>query len=417
MAWHRSFFDWRSVYDRGPVHRDRTAETDDDGEGFSVARHRWLDWRADRQAEIRARHDDSENGGNEDAPRETADPGGDEARTSPSGAAALPSVGDGLDVDVVVSPAAAADGAIRVEAEDLNLIYYTPQSWAEADASGGTFISLWNWIGKAWGRFDGPEGLYDIHLAYYDENDGNAAARFTIGGDSELIRFDERSGSSLPTAETMRTAMTHESVLLEDGDYFEILAQASGGEYARFDYIDFVPVAVDDPSDPGDPPGAGDPGDPGTPDDPGDPGDGGGSEPDPALEAFEAEVLRLTNDFRVANGRSPLENDARLNAAAEEWSQSMGENDFFAHSSPRQVEEEGYDWRAWGENIAAGYRTPEQVVQGWINSPGHRANMLSANFEEIGVGHHFEANDTGSVNYGHYWTQVFATENGDAFVA
>ena len=49
-------------------------------------------------------------------------------------------------------------------------------------------------------------------------------------------------------------------------------------------------------------------------------------------------------------------------------------------------------------------------MQGWINSPGHRANMLSDNFEEIGIGYHYLANDTGSVNYRHYWTQVFGTE-------
>jgi hypothetical protein len=60
-----------------------------------------------------------------------------------------------------------------------------------------------------------------------------------------------------------------------------------------------------------------------------------------------------------------------------------------------------------GENIAAGQTTPEQVVQGWINSPGHRANMLSNNYTEIGIGYEFLANDTGSVNYNHYWAQVF----------
>jgi uncharacterized protein YkwD len=139
---------------------------------------------------------------------------------------------------------------------------------------------------------------------------------------------------------------------------------------------------------------------------------GGG---DTGLAAFEAKVLELTNAFRVANGRSPLANDAKLNAAAEDWSQSMANGDFFRHSTPDQVEEQGYDWRAWGENIAAGYATPEAVVNGWINSPGHRANMLSSNFEEIGIGYHYLANDAGSVNYHHYWTQVFGTE-ADALV-
>lgn len=151
----------------------------------------------------------------------------------------------------------------------------------------------------------------------------------------------------------------------------------------------------------------------GTPAGPAEPGGGtgggtGGGES--GLAAFEARVLELTNQFRDANGKAPLANDAKLNAAAEDWSRSMADGDFFRHSSPAQVEEQGYEWRSWGENIAAGQTTPESVVNGWINSPGHRANMLSDNFKEIGVGYHYLANDTGSVNYRHYWTQVFGTE-------
>lgn len=139
-------------------------------------------------------------------------------------------------------------------------------------------------------------------------------------------------------------------------------------------------------------------------------GGGGGGGGGGGLEAFEARVLQLTNEFRASQGKDPFDNDAKLNAAAEDWSRSMATGDFFRHSSPSQVEEQGYAWRAWGENIAAGYATPEAVVNGWINSPGHRANMLSNNFEEMGVGYVYLANDTGSVNYRHYWTQVFGTE-------
>lgn len=137
---------------------------------------------------------------------------------------------------------------------------------------------------------------------------------------------------------------------------------------------------------------------------PGGSGGGGG------LEAFEARVMALTNEFRVANGKAAFQSDAKLDAAAEDWSQTMATGDFFHHSTPAQVEEQGYEWRAWGENIAVGYTTPEAVVNGWIASPGHRANMLSDNFKEMGVGYYYLANDTGSVNYHHYWTQVFGTE-------
>jgi uncharacterized protein YkwD len=133
-----------------------------------------------------------------------------------------------------------------------------------------------------------------------------------------------------------------------------------------------------------------------------------------ALDAFEAEVLRLVNEFRADNGLPPLQSDSRLNAAADDWSQTMAEDDFFAHSTPAQVEEQNYDWRAWGENIAAGQQTPESVVNAWINSPGHRANMLSENYQDIGIGYYYLQDDTGSVNYHHYWTQAFGTEFGDA---
>ena len=134
------------------------------------------------------------------------------------------------------------------------------------------------------------------------------------------------------------------------------------------------------------------------------------------LDEFEAEVLRLTNAFRVANGREPLRTDDRLNDAADDWSTEMALGDFFRHSSVgRELDERNYDWVSWGENIAAGYSTPESVVNGWINSPGHRANMLSDNFQEIGIGYFHLENDNGRVNYNHYWTQVFGTEAGDAF--
>jgi uncharacterized protein YkwD len=161
----------------------------------------------------------------------------------------------------------------------------------------------------------------------------------------------------------------------------------------------------------------------GTPVEPVDGGDGDGGDGDPDggdgdndsgggidLEAFEARVFELTNAFRAKNGKDAFQNDTKLNAAAEDWSRSMANGDFFKHSTPAQVEEQGYDWRSWGENIAVGYSTPEAVVDGWINSPGHRANMLSDKFEELGVGYYYLANDSGSVSYRHYWTQVFGTE-------
>lgn len=140
-----------------------------------------------------------------------------------------------------------------------------------------------------------------------------------------------------------------------------------------------------------------------------------GMSPTDALSApeFAQAVLELTNEFREKNGRSPLSLNQDLTEAAQDHVEDMAKDDFFSHTGKDgssvldRVQDAGYAPRAVGENIAAGQTTPEQVVQGWINSPGHRANMLSDNFTEIGIGYDFLANDTGSVNYNHYWAQVF----------
>jgi uncharacterized protein YkwD len=74
-------------------------------------------------------------------------------------------------------------------------------------------------------------------------------------------------------------------------------------------------------------------------------------------------------------------------------------------SDPGQrITRAGYIWRTYGENVAAGYTTPESVVAGWMQSDGHRANILNPAFRDIGVGYAYGASST----YKHYWTQVFA---------
>ncbi len=130
---------------------------------------------------------------------------------------------------------------------------------------------------------------------------------------------------------------------------------------------------------------------------------------------FTAEVLRLTNEFRAKNGLNPLVANDELDATATAHSKDMADQDYFDHTGQDgskpwdRAETFGYEARSMGENIAAGYRTPEQVVQGWIDSPGHRANLLNESFTELGVGYHLLENDTGSVNYQRYWTQVFGS--------
>ncbi|MCI5120972.1 MAG: CAP domain-containing protein [Candidatus Electrothrix sp. AUS4] len=130
---------------------------------------------------------------------------------------------------------------------------------------------------------------------------------------------------------------------------------------------------------------------------------------------FEEQVVALTNQQRQAYGCAPLTMDTRLRAAAAGHSKDMAVNDFFSHTgtgntSPfDRIYAQGYSFSRAGENIAAGYTSPESVVNAWMNSEGHRANILNCGFIHIGVGHYYLQNDTGNVNYGHYWTQVFGS--------
>jgi len=131
------------------------------------------------------------------------------------------------------------------------------------------------------------------------------------------------------------------------------------------------------------------------------------------VSSFIDQVVQLTNAFRQQNGLPALTDNSNLNQAAQTQSQNMALQDFFDHtgldgSHPwDRMTAAGYHWSRAAENIAAGQRTPEEVVTAWINSPGHRANMLDPNVKDIGVGYYELVNDTGNVNYNRYWTQVF----------
>jgi uncharacterized protein YkwD len=127
------------------------------------------------------------------------------------------------------------------------------------------------------------------------------------------------------------------------------------------------------------------------------PPEGGGND-----RAYEQRVIELTNANRRQAGCPDLVNNNKLHAAALAHSKDMAVNNYFSHtglngSSPgERIADQGYRFRGWAENIAAGYRTPESVVEGWMNSPGHRANILNCSLREIGVGF-----------YQFYWTQNF----------
>lgn len=132
----------------------------------------------------------------------------------------------------------------------------------------------------------------------------------------------------------------------------------------------------------------------------------------PPVNSFVARVFDLTNTIRQRNGLPLLRYSTRLGQAAQTHSQNMALQDFFSHtgkdgsSAQNRGITAGYSGGV-GENIAAGYATPEAVVNGWMNSPGHRANILNAQYRDIGIGYFNLANDTGNVNFGSYWTQAF----------
>ncbi len=125
---------------------------------------------------------------------------------------------------------------------------------------------------------------------------------------------------------------------------------------------------------------------------------------DSGVKNFEKEVIRLVNEIRVKNGLSELKENWELSRVARYKSQDMKDNKYFSHTSPvygspfEMIKNFGISYRTAGENIAKGYATPQAVVNGWMNSSGHRANILNASYTQIGVGY---------VASGNYWTQMF----------
>ena len=122
------------------------------------------------------------------------------------------------------------------------------------------------------------------------------------------------------------------------------------------------------------------------------------------ISAYEAEVIRLVNEIRRQNGLGELTASAELSHVARLKSQDMHDKGYFDHTSPTygsafdMLRSFGISYETAGENIAYGYSTPQAVVDAWMNSSGHRANILNASYTQIGVGH---------VQDGNYCTQIF----------
>jgi len=126
-----------------------------------------------------------------------------------------------------------------------------------------------------------------------------------------------------------------------------------------------------------------------------------------STQAQENEVARLVNVERSKVGLSPLKLNWELSRVARVKSQDMSDKNYFSHNSPTfgstfsLIGKYGIVYSAAGENIAYGYSTPAAVMNGWMNSPGHRANILGKQYNQIGVG--MVKNSKGQI----YWTQVF----------
>lgn len=123
--------------------------------------------------------------------------------------------------------------------------------------------------------------------------------------------------------------------------------------------------------------------------------------------SFQKEVVRLVNVERSKRGLSELSFNTELSNVATLKSQDMINKNYFDHTSPTygspfdMMKQFNISYRTAGENIAKGQRTPAEVVNSWMNSPGHRANILNANFTDIGIGVAKSSNGT------LYWTQMF----------
>nr|WP_244192734.1 CAP domain-containing protein [Paenibacillus taichungensis] len=117
---------------------------------------------------------------------------------------------------------------------------------------------------------------------------------------------------------------------------------------------------------------------------------------------FAAQVVKLVNAERAKAGLSALASDALLDKVAVAKVKDMSNNNYFDHQSPTygspfdMMKQFGVTYSYAGENIAKGQKTPQEVVTAWMNSEGHRANILNKNFTKIGVGY-----------YNGYWAQEF----------
>ena len=127
---------------------------------------------------------------------------------------------------------------------------------------------------------------------------------------------------------------------------------------------------------------------------------------DAETKSIEQEILDLVNQERIEDGLPALTLNWELSRVARYKSQDMCDKNYFNHNSPTygspfdMLKKFNIDYRSAGENIAKGQKTARAVMNSWMNSSGHRANILNRNFKELGVGYYKKDGAT-------YWTQLF----------
>ena len=124
--------------------------------------------------------------------------------------------------------------------------------------------------------------------------------------------------------------------------------------------------------------------------------------------SMTSQVVNLVNSERAAQGLMALQKDSRLAALAQQKAEDMAKNQYFSHTSPTygsafdMLKAAGYSYKTAGENIAMGQKSAASVMDGWMHSSGHRANILHTSYEKIGVGYAVSADGMP------YWVQIFA---------
>jgi uncharacterized YkwD family protein/spore coat assembly protein SafA len=128
------------------------------------------------------------------------------------------------------------------------------------------------------------------------------------------------------------------------------------------------------------------------------------------VKNVESEILVLVNDQRRTQGLKPLTMDWELQRVARIKSQDMAQKGYFSHQSPTygspfdMMQQFGISYKFAGENIASGQRTPQDAMKAWMNSSGHRANILKPEYTHLGVGYYRGGSS------GYTWTQMFISK-------